>query len=65
VTGEKKLVSSGDCEEYAKRDSGKENRAFFQAAVTAQHQAHHDLSLHNFLLGVTGCIAIVISQKAR
>jgi hypothetical protein len=33
-TGDENFVSSGDCEEYSKRDSGEKNREFFQGVVT-------------------------------
>jgi hypothetical protein len=51
LTGDEKLVSSGDSEEYSKRDSGEENREFFQGAVTRQYEADQCISFHHFLLG--------------
>jgi hypothetical protein len=57
LTGDEKLVSSGDSEEYSKRDPGEENREFFQGAVTQKYKAFQHVSLHHFVLGRIGSVA--------
>src|ERR1700722_6621359 len=63
MTCDEKLVPSGDSEEDAKRNSGEENREFFQGAVTRQYEAHQCIGIHNFLLGGKG--SALTSQRHR